>query len=224
MAAVISGMFTVFITNETGETDLGDTVATTGSSTETGKGTDYKLGPGMIVGLAENEKIETANPGRPNTAYDPFVNSIFKQIGVGLGIPYEVLMKSFNSSYSAARASLLAAWRFFKHRRKWLADSFCQVVYEIWMYEAVALGRIQAPGFFTDPLIRKAYLGVEWVGPSQGQIDPVKEVDAADRRVKLGISTVQRETSEYSGEDFDMNKAQIRREREFFKSIGGNNK
>ena len=216
MASVISGMFTVFIRSESGETDL----VPDPQDKDTGKLDDgYKLGNGAIVGLAENESIETANPGRPNTAYDPFVNSIYRQIGVGLGIPYEVLMKCFQSSYSAARAALLDAWRFFRNRRKWMADVFCQVVYEIWMYEAVALGRIKAPGFFSDPLIRRAYLGSEWVGPTQGQIDPVKEITAATQRVDLGISTRQREAMEYSGEDFEKIQPQIRREKKFFREI-----
>ncbi len=216
MAAVISGMFTVFIKTETGETDL---VPDPGDK-DSGRIEDgYKLGNGAIVGLGENESIETANPGRPNSGYDPFVNSIYRQIGVGLGIPYEVLMKCFQSSYSAARAALLDAWRFFKNRRKWMADVFCQVVYEIWMFEAVALGRLSAPGFFSDPLIRRAYLGAEWVGPTQGQIDPVKEISAASQRVDLGISTRQREAMEYSGEDLEKIMPQIRREKRFFADV-----
>lgn len=46
------------------------------------------------------------------------------------------------------------------------------------MSEAVARGRIYAPGFFQNPAIRAAYLGSEWLGPSQGQLDPVKEITA----------------------------------------------
>lgn len=44
-------------------------------------------------------------------------------------------------------------------RREWFANDFCKPIYEIWLSEAVALGRIQAPGFFSDPLIRAAWLG-----------------------------------------------------------------
>lgn len=63
-----------------------------------------------------------------------------------------MLIKEFNSSYSASRGALLEAWEAFKMRRKWFVDDFCQPVYEMFLAEAVALGRINAPGFFTDPL------------------------------------------------------------------------
>ena len=70
-----------------------------------------------------------------------------------LEIPADLLLKKFNASYSASRAALLEAWKAFKMRREWLADDFCRPLYEVWMSEAVARGRIYAPGFFTNPAI-----------------------------------------------------------------------
>jgi capsid protein len=93
----------------------------------------------------------------------------------------------------------------FKMRRAWLATDFCQPIYEEWLSEAVAKGRIYAPGFFSDPMVRKAYCGAEWNGPSQGQIDPLKEVNAAAKRVQEGFSTRTRETQELTGGDFFRN-------------------
>jgi hypothetical protein len=84
-------------------------------------------------------------PGRPNPAFDPFVQAILKQIGVALQLPYEVLTMHYQSSYSAARAALLMAWKFFRARRDWLATYMCQPVYELWLAEEVAEGRIARP-------------------------------------------------------------------------------
>lgn len=197
-AAVISGMFSVFITTE--GTGI-DAVA----STETGSKTtdeDLKLASGLVAELAPGEKIETANPGRPNTAFDPFVMSILRQIGVALELPFEVLIKHFTSSYTAARAALLEAWAFFRGRREWLADGFCQVVYETWLAEAIASGRVAAPGFFADPLMRKAYCGTQWVGDPPGYLDPMKEVEAAEKRLEIGITTLAAESVAYDGVDW----------------------
>ena len=218
MAAVISGMLTVFVKTESGNPDF-SSVPSAQSTGNTSEEDDYELGNGSIIGLHPGEDVETVNPGRPNSAFDPFIISILKQIAVGLEMPFEVLMKHFTKSYSASRGAILEAWRVFKSRRAWFAGKFCNPIYEIWMWEAAALGRITAPGFFDDPLIRKAYLGAEWVGPSQGHIDPYKEINAAEKRVALGISTRKRETREYSGEDFDRNKVEIRKENKFFKEI-----
>ncbi|CAM4111490.1 phage portal protein [Mesobacillus thioparans] len=206
MAAVVSGMFTVFIKSNV--SDEGNPLGSASEDVEVvddGGEQSYELGNGAIVGLGPDESIETANPGRPNTAFDGFVTSICRQIGSALEIPYELLLKHFTASYSASRAALLEAWKMFKMRRVWLANDFCQPIYEEWLAEAVAKGRIKAPGFFHDPLVRKAYSGAEWIGPSQGQIDPLKEVNAAAKRVAEGFSTRTRETVELGNGDFFRN-------------------
>jgi lambda family phage portal protein len=204
MAAVVSGMFTVFVKSDPGGFDFD----LTGMGAETGatiSDTDMKLGNGAIVGLAKGESIETADPKRPNTGFEPFVTAILQQIGAALGIPYEVLVRHFTSSYSASRAALLEAWRFFRGRRVWLVDYFCQPVYRVWLYEAVASGRISAPGYFADPMIAKAYQGAEWTGDSPLYIDPEKDVDSAKGRIDGLLSTYDRETTLLTGGDFEKN-------------------
>ena len=212
MAAVVAGMFTVFVKNEAGDGQLApmEPTAETGGTT-TDK--DFKLGSGAIVGLAPGEDIATANPGRPNASFDPFVLAIVRQIGLCLEIPYEVLIKHFTASYSASRAALLEAWKFFLGRRLWLAEHFCQPIYEAWLEEAVANDRLAAPGFFSDPLIRQAYCGAEWVGPAKGMINEKDEVAAALARVEGNLSTLDRETAELTGGDWEANVRQRQKER-----------
>lgn len=203
MAAVVSGMYTVFITSENSQNDPFN------SSFEDSEFEDddsnYELGNGTMVRLGENEKIQESNPGRPNPVFDGFVTSICRQIGSALEIPYELLLKHFTASYSASRAALLEAWKMFRMRREWMANRFCQPIYEEFLAEAVAKERIYAPGFFTDPLAKKSYCTAEWIGPSQGQIDPLKEVNAAEKRVNNGFSTRTRETIELGTGDFFRN-------------------
>lgn len=219
MAAVVSGMFTVFVETESGASDL-SAFMPQAETNATATDEDYKLGNGAIVGLAKGEKINTANPGRPNAGFDPFVKAILQHVGVALEIPYEVLIQHFSSSYSASRAALIEAWRFFKNRRAWLAQNFCQIIYENWLAEAVALGRVNAPGFFRDPRIRKAYTGTLWIGDAPGQIDPQKEVDAAEKRLELGITTLDEETVSLTGGDFERNYPRIAKERALMQKIG----
>lgn len=202
MAAVVSGMFTVFIKSESPENPLGNSIAPEQEIDSEDEGS-YELANGGIMSLNEGESIETANPGRPNTAFDGFVTSICRQIGAALEIPYELLIKHFTASYSASRGALLEAWKMFRMRRQWLVETFCQPVYEEWLAEAIAKGRIQAPGFFNDPLVRAAWSGAEWYGPTQGQLDPLKEANAAKVRIEEELSTRTREAAEATGEDWD---------------------
>lgn len=211
MAAVISGFFTVFIEKDgvSEEIPLGEIDPTEGDGSLATEPNNISLGNGAIVDLQEGEKANAINPGRPNANFGGFVQSICSQIGAALEIPYEVLMKHFSSSYSASRGALLEAWKTFNMYRGWLSRDFCQPVFEEWMTEAVAKGRISAPGFFTDPLVRKAYCGAKWNGPTQGQLDPVKEVNAAVTRIEHGLSTHDTEAQELTGSNFYANIRQL---------------
>ena len=96
--------------------------------------------------------------------------------------------------------------------RNWFASSFCKPVYEIWLSEAIARGRVSAPGFFSDPLVREAWLGSEWIGPSQGQLDPVKEVNAEILSIQNGLTTHETAASKINGSDWDTNIDQLEME------------
>ena len=203
MAAVVAGCFTVFVENEAGESlkemsPLADKEAATDKDSD-----DYRIEPGLIMDMQPGDRISTANPGRPNSAFDPFMNAILMQIGAALDIPFEQLIKHFKASYSAARAALLEAWRSYMLRRRWLVDTFCTPVYEAWFSEAVASGYLVAPGFHRDPFLRAAYLGAEWIGPGPGQIDPTKEVQAAVMRMENKLSTHAEECAALTGQDWD---------------------
>lgn len=221
MAAVISAMFTLFIktAGPTSENPLGPMIPVEQQLPVTDPNS-YEMGPGAINVLGQNEEIQIADPKRPNSTFDPFVRSLCLYIGAALEIPYELLLKNFQSSYSASRAALLEAWKMFRMRRQWTAKEFCQPIYEEWLAEAVALGRVRAPGFFGDPKIRRAWCNAEWNGPAPGQLDPVKEVDAAERRIALGLSTREREAIETNGSDFWTNVQQQKIEIEAMRAAG----
>ncbi|MED1791037.1 phage portal protein, partial [Brevibacillus laterosporus] len=163
------------------------------------------MGRGAIVYLDPGEEVQFANPTRPNPDYVGFVNALLRQIAAALELPFEILTKQFTSSYSASRGALLEAWKMYKMRRSWLAKSFCQPIYEEWFVEAVTKGRIDAPGIFDDPAIFHAYTRAEWHGPSQGLLDPTKEVDAAVTRIENNFSTAERETAELTGGSWEQN-------------------
>ncbi|MCK6417930.1 MAG: phage portal protein [Alphaproteobacteria bacterium] len=212
MAAVISAMFTVFVKSE--DPDGLSSMNETPAGAQTGRDDDeFRLGSGAILDLMPYESIEIADPKRPNQAFDPFMQAILRQVGVALEIPFEILIKHFTASYSAAQAALVEAWKFFRSRRQWLACSFCQPVYEAVITEAVARGRLHAPGFFSDPIIRAAYLDTEWIGPPRGQIDQLKETNAAKERVNMGISTLAEETAALTGGDWEKKHKQRAKEK-----------
>ena len=212
MAAVVSGMFTVFIKTE-GATSITPSAQAGATAPEPLGGMQTIIGEnGLMVELAPGEDITSANPGRPNAQFDPFVTAIIRQIGMQLEIPYEFLVKHYQESYSAARAAMNDAWRFFRTRRDWMATYFCQPVYEAWLEHAVSSGLIIAPGFFANPYTRRAWSGAAWVGDGPGSLDPLKEAKAARERVELTISTLAQESILHDGGDWTAKQRQRARE------------
>ena len=181
---------------------------------------DYGLGPGTLNALPAGVDVKAVDAGRSMSTFDPFVTQLIKHIGAAINIPYEVLMKNFTSSYSASRAAMLQAWEEFKLRRTWFARDFCQPVYETWLAEAVAVGRIDAPGFFDDPAIRAAWVSADWYGPTMSILDPVKDIKGSAMRVQYGLSTREREAAEMTGTDFEENLDQLAWELKMIESKG----
>ena len=199
-AAVLNAFFTVLIETETGNTAPvfgADGAAAPAGSDEIG------LGMGAVLGLAKGEKATFADPKRPNPNAEGFIHMLIGLIGMGLGVPREVLLKQFNSSYSASKAALLDAWVHFRSERFWAGLSFCQPIVETWMAEAVYLGRISAPGFFTDPLMRWAYTRAAWPGDSMGSINPKDEVAAYTAAIDARLMTRERAEWELGGTDWN---------------------
>lgn len=169
----------------------------------------YAIDHSSIASLFPGDKMEFADPKSPNPNAETFIRTFATLIGAALEIPQEVLLRHFSSSYSAARGALLMAWQHFNTRRAWLASRKCQPVYEAVLTDAIAAGRLKAPGFLDDPFARQAWAGSEWIGDAPPIIDENKAVTAAVDRVAGGFSTRKRETAQLTGQDYD----HVRRQR-----------
>lgn len=209
-AAVISSMFTLAIETPADE-EQSPPVGERGDQSLADN--EVKLGTGAVISLLPGEKASSINPARPNANFDPFFVSIVRQIGVALELPFELLIKHFTASYSASRAALEMAWQFFRRRRAWLARNLYQVLYEWMMEEAVAFGRLDRPGFFEDALLRRAYCGANWIGPSRISVDPLKEANADKVDVlELRVKTREQVALERTGGDWDGKRRQLAKE------------
>ncbi|TAK45250.1 MAG: phage portal protein [Betaproteobacteria bacterium] len=218
-AAVANAMFAIKVKTpeKTGLSPLESAVTgqTPGSTATDARESNWDgtLTAGLVVDLGQDEEVDSFTPGRPNAQFDPFVMAVLMQMGAALELPVEVLTKRFQSSYSAARGALLEAWKFYRNRRAWLAEAFCQPVWETWLAEAVARGAVDAPGFFADPLLRYAYSYATWHGDGPGSIDPAKEATAVEKRLQIHLSTLDQEIAEYSGGDAESTLEQAGREK-----------
>lgn len=216
MAALVESFFTAFIktAEDASENPFNEALPSDDVPREQYDPRDYLMGPGQVNVMNPGEDVVFADPKRPASNFQNFIDAIAKQIGAALEIPEDLLLKEFNASYSASRAALLEAWKSFRMYRAWFTDDFCRPIYEVWLYEAVARGRISAPGFFTDPRAQAAWLCADWIGPSQGQLDPAKEINAEITAIDHGFSTYEDSTARLNGGDWSANMAKLKREKE----------
>jgi lambda family phage portal protein len=211
-AARLAGSFAVFVYSEIDKHSEDTPLGLKKAGGDSKEDVELTAGGLSMVNLDPGERVESHNPGRPNSEFDPFVFAIIKQIATSVGVPVEVLVMHYLSSYSASRAALLEMARTVNRDRFWFANQFCRPVYQTWLAESVASGRTKAPGFFADPARRAAWSGSVWNGDSMGHIDETKAANAAILRVGAGFTTMTEETLAMTGGDFSRNINRIKRE------------
>lgn len=217
-AAIVNAMIAAFIETPMGGEELNELFG--GSSDDylnAKKDWQVKLEGGSIIPIFPGDKVAPFTPSRPNSAYGSFVENLLRHIGTGLNIPYELLLKDFSkTNYSSARSALLEAWRYFNGRRQWLADYWATPVYELWLEEMVNKGLVDAPDFYAN---RYAYTRCKWIGPGRGWVDPVKEAQACQLRMEIGLSTLENECAS-QGLDWEEVVEQRVREKNKLKEMG----
>ncbi|MBU1080920.1 MAG: phage portal protein [Spirochaetes bacterium] len=166
------------------------------------------------VGIFNMPGRQSAKPfanTAPSDSYDKFVDAYFAYIAAAQGTSIEVVLMRFSNNYSASRATLILAWRIAVQRRYQLACDHLDPLYEAWISEEIAAGRISAPGW-SDPRLRAAWLAHRWVGSSMPNIDPVQTVKATELAAKLGLTTLDDSSMEYNGSSGKSNRAKLARE------------
>lgn len=224
-AAIIESFFTAFIktgVKDKNEIPFNDVAPE--KEKERYDPNEYEMGPGQVNVMNPGEEIQLAEPKRPASGFGNFVDAMCTQMGAALEIPADLLMKKFNASYSASRGALLEAWKSFRMYRKWFASDFCNPIYEVWLSEAVAIGRVNAPGFWGDRRTKEAWMRAEWVGPSQGQLDPGREIAAEVMSVAEGFSTYEDSTIRINGGNWTSNMNKLEMELRKKEEVFGNGK
>ena len=200
-AAIVRSFFSVFFTQQ-GNLGVHDVLGAERHNEPCVDVSEYQLGSATMAALPPFVDVKAISSQAAQNVFDAFIGTFIKQIGAALGIPYEVLMKSFNASYSASRAALLQAADTFRQRRAAFIHDFLQPISEAWLSEAVAIGRIDAPGF-DDPLRRQGWLAADWLCETTHALDSLKEAQAMQLKLANGLSTYRKELAENVGVDFD---------------------
>ncbi len=161
-------------------------------------------------------RLQVRQVGAPGGVGQEFETSLLRYLAAILGVSYEELSRDFSkTNYSSARAAMMGTWRFMQSRKKIVADRMANFIYLLWLEEMFNAEEItslprNAPNFY-DPLMKEAYGAATWIGAARGQIDELKETQAAVLRIKYGLSTREAELARL-GTDWRKVFAQLERE------------
>lgn len=152
------------------------------------------LEPAMVVRLQPGESIESINPGRPNSASEPWINLMLRGISVGTGLSYEVVSRNYSgTSYSSSRTSMLEDRRRFRRWQRYMVQHCCQPIWDRFNDQAATAGVDGFPAM-TDILEdRRNATAVEWQTPAWEWVDPQSEQAASDAALTSFQSTYQDE-------------------------------
>lgn len=130
----------------------------------------------IIEYLRPGEEVTIASNPRPGTNFPPFVKLILRMVAITGGLPYELLSGDYEGfNYSTGRTSR----NDFSHQLKPVATRhirhFAQKTMMPFMDAAVLAGKLDFPGYFTNPA---PFLRCEWQPPGMESIDPLRESKA----------------------------------------------
>ena len=192
-ASAVASCFGVAITTN-GRAGTG-LMPSTDSETEDVNGNSFEyLEPAMVVRLQPGESVESINPGRPNSASEPWINLMLRGISVGTGLSYEVVSRNYSgTSYSSSRTSMLEDRRRFRRWQKYMVQRLCQPVWDAFCEQAATSG-VDGFASMSDILAdRRAATAVEWQTPAWEWVDPQSEQAASDAALASFQSTYQDE-------------------------------
>jgi lambda family phage portal protein len=181
-----------------------------------------------IPHLPPGAKLNLRGAGQGGPLGNEFEQSLLRHIAASLGVSYEQLSRDYTqTNYSSARAAMNETYKAMLSIKRMVADRFATIIYRLWLEEALNAGEITSirrnmPSWY-DGLNADAYSSCDWVGASRGQIDELKETQAAVLRINNGLSDLETENARL-GADWRRRMRQLKREqgwKEFYKIMQG---
>lgn len=170
-----------------------------------------------IPHLYPGTKLNLLSAGTPGGVGTSFEESLLRHIASALGLSYEQFSRDYTkTNYSSARASMNETWKYMQSRKKVVADRFATHIYLLWLEEEFSKGELPLPANapnFWEGLNKEAYGQCEWVGASRGQIDELKETQAAVLRIASGLSTYEAESARLGNDYRDIFDQRAREEK-----------
>ena len=227
-AAIINAIFGAYIESPYDHSlvedalDAKDLSAYQQSRTDFHKERRISLGEARMPILFPGEKINTVTAERPNSNFPDFEAAMLRNFASAFGLSAQQVSNNWaDVNYSSARGAAQEAWKTLNVRRINFAQGFAAPIRGAWMEESFEVDELPLPkGAPPFMECRAAYMKCLWMGPGRGLVDTVKERAGSILGMDGGFTTLERESAEYDGEDWEENLDQRQIETQAFKDRG----
>jgi lambda family phage portal protein len=147
--------------------------------------------PGMTVRLNPGEKWNSFTPNRPNTALDPFMRYMLREVAAGAGVSYESLSRDYaQSNYSSSRLALLDDRDLWKMLQQWFIRAFRFPLHKEWLRAAVLSQAVPGIGLAEYAVNPGKFEAVLFKPRGWSWVDPKNDIESFKEAVKAGFTTV----------------------------------
>ena len=174
--------------------------------------------------LFPGTKLNILPMSTPGGIGSDFEDSLIRKLAATFGVGFSEMSRNFAKfNYSGIKAEMALIERTMNAKKKFGADRAATQIYQLWCEEEIAQGNLPLPRGknrtdFYRPLMKDAYTRCAWIASGRGQVDELKETQAAMLRIKAGLSTYEKEASKL-GEDWRELAAQRAKEEKVFKEL-----
>jgi lambda family phage portal protein len=174
--------------------------------------------------LFPGTKLNILPMSTPGGIGSDFEDSLIRKLAATFGVGFSEMSRNFAKfNYSGIKAEMALIERTMNAKKKFGADRAATQIYQLWLEEEIAQGNLPLPRGrnrtdFYKPLHKDAYSRCSWIASGRGQVDELKETQAAMLRIKAGLSTYEKEASKL-GEDWRELAAQRAKEEKVFREL-----
>ncbi len=145
--------------------------------------------PGAHVTLPPGHKVSFGSPPSGSMDYTAFIRTKLQGIAAGCGVTYEQISSDLSGvNFSSIRAGLIEFRREMDQiQNNTIIFQLCRPVWRRFFETAVLAGRIQIPAAERDRLGN--LLRAAWQPPGWEYVEPEKDIRAAVRRIRAGLSS-----------------------------------
>lgn len=162
-----------------------------------------QLGGGIYT-LKNGESLQFTDLKTPSDNFDMANEWYINFLGMATGIPPEVIMGKYSTSFTAHKGALNDFMKMYENVRENYITIVENTLTLEYLKHFASTGQIEvSPAFWTDYKTQMAYINGIYLGPIPGHINPLVEVNADIKAEEAGYVLKSSNAMKYGTTDFD---------------------